>query len=240
MKRSAHLRPWECESPQSLWEYCYSDLWPGAPGPTEHVNSQKGVKPLAGDPSRQNTGGFAPEFFAYWDQKKRCTHCGASYLFTASEQKFWYEELRFYTRSEPTGCPDCRRKLRHYRRTNRKIAELLRSIDQKDWQALRELGHLYLQLGSKRTALETLRRAKNLCIDEASLETLRKDIEEAKFSPPVVIPRKQFSYLRWIDSKTQPEELKGRVADVEPSLSEEGREILAEIVRRWTRARYGE
>ena len=227
-------------SSQSLWKHCYSDLWPSAPGQSEPDEFPKGVKPLAGDPSRQNAGGYAPEFFAYWDQKKRCTHCGASYLFTASEQKFWYEELRFFTRSEPTGCPDCRRKLRRHRSTNRKIAARLRSNEQKDWKALRELAQLYLQLGSKRSAIETLRRAKNLCSDEAALEALRKEIEEAESSPPLLLPREQFSHLSWINSKTQPEDLKETVARTEPSLSEEGREVLAEIVRRWTKVGYGD
>ena len=133
-----------------------------------------------------------------------------------------------------------RRKLRHYRRTNRKVAERLRSIYRTDWRALRELGHLYLQLGSKRSALETFRRAKNLCSDQAGLEALFSDIACANALLPLHLPRGQFRRLGWIDSQTRPDDLKSRIAEVGPVLSQEGREILAEVVRRWTQARYGD
>ena len=240
MGKRSYRKAWENESPQALWGPCHSDLWPATAEHNSPTDFRKGIKPLPGDPSRQNAGGFAPEFDAYWDETRRCSHCGASYLFAASEQKFWYEELKFYTYSEPTGCPDCRRKLRHYRRTNRKVAERLQSIDRTDWRALRELGHLYLQLGSKRGALETFRRAKNLCSDQAGLEALLNDIACSNALLPLHLPRGQFRRLGWIDSKTCPDDLKSRIAEVEPVLSQEGREILAEVVRRWTQARYGD
>jgi hypothetical protein len=231
------------------WAHNFGDLWPTkareeadsdeAAGHCARGRNRPGAT-IAGDPSRQNAGGFAPVFSVYVDQKKRCQHCGASYLFTAAEQKFWYEELGFYTRSEPTGCHTCRRKLRHHRRANQLVAERLEAIDTKDWRALKELSHLYLQLGSKRKAIETLRRAKNLCgPDEESQELLRREIRRTELCPTSTLPRYQFSRLGWISSDTKPEHFKYYVSTAQPMLSAEGQEILAEVVRRWTKARYG-
>ncbi len=41
-----------------------------------------------------------------------CSRCGTDFLFSAEEQRFWYEELRFYVDSCPRQCQQCRSDLR--------------------------------------------------------------------------------------------------------------------------------
>lgn len=48
----------------------------------------------------------------YIDATFRCIDCGKDFLFSAEEQRFWYEERKFYVDSIPTRCPICRKKER--------------------------------------------------------------------------------------------------------------------------------
>jgi len=52
-----------------------------------------------------------PRYF-YVDQERRCVECGCAFVFSAREQKYWYEELRFHFDSVAVRCPECRRKQR--------------------------------------------------------------------------------------------------------------------------------
>ena len=97
---------------------------------------------LPGDPSVQDCAGYAPTFFAHWDETKLCEYCGEHFVFTAGEKKFWYEELGFFTRSVPKGCQACRRVLRSRRAAHGKLGELLANLDNKDWSQLSELSEL--------------------------------------------------------------------------------------------------
>jgi hypothetical protein len=48
----------------------------------------------------------------YLDAEFRCGGCGEAFVFTVEEQRFWYEQLRFYVDSIPKLCRECRRELR--------------------------------------------------------------------------------------------------------------------------------
>lgn len=48
----------------------------------------------------------------YIDAAFHCAQCRKSFVFTASEQQFWYEELKFYVDSRAKHCQECRKKLR--------------------------------------------------------------------------------------------------------------------------------
>ncbi len=52
----------------------------------------------------------------YVDAASRCARCGKSFVFSAAEQKAWYEELKFYVDSLPKRCQACRRELRELKR----------------------------------------------------------------------------------------------------------------------------
>lgn len=49
----------------------------------------------------------------YIDATFRCSRCGEYFVFTADEQRFWYEELGFWIDSQPKHCKQCRSELRH-------------------------------------------------------------------------------------------------------------------------------
>lgn len=56
-----------------------------------------------------------PPYLAYFDVPLKCEDCGSKFLFEAKEQKFWYEELKFWVQSRPKLCAACR-KLRRERK----------------------------------------------------------------------------------------------------------------------------
>jgi hypothetical protein len=48
----------------------------------------------------------------YIDATFKCRDCDEDFLFSAQEQRFWYEQRRFYVDSQPVRCPECRKKER--------------------------------------------------------------------------------------------------------------------------------
>lgn len=71
----------------------------------------------------------------YWyvDATMRCDRCGYRFLFSAVEQKAWYEDYGFYVDAFPKHCRDCRRELRDLKAIrqeyDRDIARALASDD---------------------------------------------------------------------------------------------------------------
>src|SRR4051794_10797523 len=43
----------------------------------------------------------------YIDAAFHCSRCDQSFVFTADEQKFWYEQLKFWIDSIPKECATC-------------------------------------------------------------------------------------------------------------------------------------
>lgn len=68
---------------------------------------------VAGDPTRQN---FCPlchtPYYYFLDKERSCVQCGGSFVFSAKEQKYWYESLKFYLDSVAIRCASCRRQRR--------------------------------------------------------------------------------------------------------------------------------
>ena len=52
-----------------------------------------------------------PRYF-YVDQERNCVECGRDFVFSGSEQRFWFEQLHFHFSSVPIRCLDCRRTVR--------------------------------------------------------------------------------------------------------------------------------
>jgi hypothetical protein len=78
---------------------------------------------VRGDVRKQNLcfACHAPQYF-YVDQHKVCIQCGQDFVFSADEQKFWFETLGFYGTSVAIRCQDCRRKKRSENSLNQQIA----------------------------------------------------------------------------------------------------------------------
>ena len=68
----------------------------------------KAGRALEGHPALQTWCDYSP-YFAFFDTELRCTDCGQSFVFAASEQRFWYETLKFWVQSRPKQCVPCRR-----------------------------------------------------------------------------------------------------------------------------------
>jgi hypothetical protein len=62
-----------------------------------------------------------PRYF-YVDQTRTCAQCGREFVFSAKEQKYWYETLRFYFSSVARRCVSCRRKRRSERSLQQQLA----------------------------------------------------------------------------------------------------------------------
>lgn len=123
-------------------------------------------KALKAEPLEQNFRGYSGPRFAYVDQAKRCQRCDVEFVFTASEQKVWYETRKFHPKSKPLNCLDCGKKLRRFKVANRKLGEALQNLDSKDWKELKRVGELYREIGVADQARLYFRRAKNRCEDD--------------------------------------------------------------------------
>ncbi len=66
-----------------------------------------------------NTYGLRPRFYA--DQSFTCIECGAEEVWTAADQKWWYEEAKGKVASRANRCRACRRKRRLRRSQERRI-----------------------------------------------------------------------------------------------------------------------
>ena len=65
---------------------------------------------VRGDVRKQNREQFfshAPHYF-YVDVERVCVQCDGDFVFSAKEQKYWYETLRFHFDSIAIRCPRCR------------------------------------------------------------------------------------------------------------------------------------
>jgi hypothetical protein len=82
-------------------------------------------------------------------------------VFTASEQKHWYETLGFLIWVYPNQCAPCRAKRRRKKRANRALAEALAGLDTRDPTQLEAVARLYDEIGSAAKATVYRSRAKN-------------------------------------------------------------------------------
>lgn len=74
-------------------------------------NCLKNGKALLADPTKQTFVDFVP-YYGYFDLPFVCDTCGKDFVFPALEQRYWYENLKFWVQSKPKNCADCRRKKR--------------------------------------------------------------------------------------------------------------------------------
>lgn len=86
---------------------------------------------VPGDPSKQDfcSAHHLPKYF-YVDEEKICVQCGQHFTFTAHEQKFWYETLRFNFRSTAIRCQQCRQQRRNGRALQHQLSAAIRLADE--------------------------------------------------------------------------------------------------------------
>ncbi|MGE0495860.1 MAG: zinc-ribbon domain containing protein [Vulcanimicrobiota bacterium] len=188
---------------------------------------------IAADPAEQDSGGYSPTFLAYWNKDRVCAHCGSGYVFGAEEQRLWYEQLKFHTRSQPIGCVACRKRLRRSKVAHKRIGEELRALNPADWEQLARIGRLYLEAQVRAQAVEFLRRAKNRCPEPTARARLVEEIELARTMTFQPLPARQFRYLGMMTRRSPPSEARERMKLARPILSDEGRRRAQEILSRW-------
>jgi hypothetical protein len=78
---------------------------------------------VPGDPTKQVFCAVhqVPKYF-YLDEGRSCVECGNDFVFTATEQRFWYETLKFHFDSVAIRCRACRRRQRHQAALNAQVA----------------------------------------------------------------------------------------------------------------------
>jgi len=67
----------------------------------------------------------SPRYF-YVDESKTCVQCGRDFVFGASEQKYWYESLKFHFDAVAIRCVACRRRQRTLRALHAQLGEARR------------------------------------------------------------------------------------------------------------------
>ena len=84
---------------------------------------------IEADISKQKYG-FEPRPY-YVDIKYKCRKCKVIFLFTAKEQKTWYEEYGFMNRSHPVNCYECRRLVRQEKELHKEYSLYKKEDDAK-------------------------------------------------------------------------------------------------------------
>lgn len=82
---------------------------------------------VRGDPRRQLFCCEVPRYF-YVDADRTCRDCGAPFVFSAREQKHWYETLGFRLDATAVRCLPCRRAFRREKGIGRALADASRAL----------------------------------------------------------------------------------------------------------------
>ncbi len=83
---------------------------------------------LAADSSRHMSVSIFDARPVYTTITQRCRTCGKVFVFSADEQRFWYEELQIPIQVGPGTCRACRRLERQAKAANQEMAEVLAAL----------------------------------------------------------------------------------------------------------------
>ncbi|MDJ1503651.1 zinc-ribbon domain containing protein [Xanthocytophaga agilis] len=114
-------------------------------------------KAIKGDPTKQLFC-HAPPHFAYFDKEKECRVCKETFVFTKSEQQYWYDHLNFWVQATRIYCLKCQ----SAKKQQDRISQLLNNFDYLDIEKLKEVVALYLTQGNYEKAKYHLTRGKKL------------------------------------------------------------------------------
>lgn len=131
--------------------------WTGYDWDTSELQLPPGAIP--GDPNRQVFCCGGPKLF-YEDQHRTCLQCDEAFVFSAREQRFWYETLAFHESSRAIRCARCRKSQRSLKALHGQLAAALARIrdEPDDGPALFEAAAATLEL-HRRTGRGDLDRA---------------------------------------------------------------------------------
>lgn len=115
------------------------------------------IKP---DYTKQKFGLGGP-IIAYVDKSFICKNCKQDFVFSALEQKYWYEDLGFIIDSIPSNCINCRQKIRKKKNAHKQLGIELKKVDSKDYNQLIRIADLYSIIGNSEKTKLFKRRAKN-------------------------------------------------------------------------------
>ena len=145
---------------------------------------------VRGDVRKQNycAAHHYPKYF-YVDEPRECIQCGDAFIFHASEQKYWYETLKFNFSSIPVRCIKCRRERRSEHSLREQIARAKANIPSNDPAAYIALAraiveyHEKTELGDLNEAIAAARKAQSLW-PEAAEPSLWEGIAHARAARP--------------------------------------------------------
>jgi len=86
----------------------------------------------------------------YFPRFRTCRHCGGFFVFSAKEQKYWYEDLGFYVDSTAVECVKCRKHKRNIEADLERYTKVLKDRTLADAQLvdLAVVGVRLLQAGA--------------------------------------------------------------------------------------------
>ena len=120
----------------------------------------KSGRALRADVTRHNIG-LGTSYAAYVDRPFECTDCQSPSVFSASEQKHWFEMLQFLIWVYPKQCAPCRKKRRNVVAAQKALQKALKDLDPTDAGQLEEIAGLYAAMGIEAKAGLFRARARN-------------------------------------------------------------------------------
>ncbi len=97
-----------------------------------HPRQQFGEAPLGSLPadhsalSHNNTYGVLSDY--YVDQGFSCRDCGATEVWTAPQQKWWYEVAKGHIDSRAVRCGSCRKRIRNRKTAQKRHMEAMKAL----------------------------------------------------------------------------------------------------------------
>lgn len=115
-------------------------------------------------------------YLSFADFAGVCGLCRQDFVFSAREQRSWYEELGIPLEVLPNNCSACRETVRAQKEAQERLCRLL--VDPQGPADFEAIGEIYVGAERYRKAVEALRRARNLQPDADEKRRLKLRIEE--------------------------------------------------------------
>jgi hypothetical protein len=122
----------------------------------------------------------------YEDAQLRCRRCLVIFSFTAEEQQYWYEDLRFLTDSRPSACPACRHFYRRIKGADRFVEQVQTGVIPADAPAFGHMAEIAALRGQPTKAATLLRRAVKLGLPAEERARLDTILHQATSAPELL------------------------------------------------------